>query len=266
MQRTGSLLLLILTGLALSGCSDDDSQLNNNPPGADARVWDGAVPPDGALPRDGAAQPDGAVEEGPQALYAGAMASAVVPGWSDSAPRPLVVLAQQSASTDWVVSMARIHADGSVSDIIADQLRVWGWSASDPCAPELLYSGAMASADIPGWNAAAPWPLIVLAQQSASTDWVVSMGTIQSDGTVTNIIADQVRVWGWTGGVCPPDELYNGAMSTAAVPGWSASAPGPLIVLSAQEPVSIWNVSMARIHANGALDDILVDRVRIWGW
>jgi hypothetical protein len=93
--------------------------------------------------------------------------------------------------------MARILADGTVTDIIAQDVKIWGWAPADPCAPDLQYDGAMSSAVVPGWSAAAPRPLIVEANQSIATDWFVSMARIHADGSVSDILADTVKVWGW---------------------------------------------------------------------
>jgi hypothetical protein len=155
-----------------------------------------------------------------------------------------------------------------VSDIIADDLKVWGWASGSQCHPDLIYSGAMdANARIPNWNVNNPRPVIVLAHQNANTDWVVSMARINPDGTITDIIADELRVWGWNSGhPCPPSIEYDGPLSSAVVPNWNASAPRPLVVEAFLSITSDWFVSMARIHANGSISDILADQAKVWGF
>jgi hypothetical protein len=64
----------------------------------------------------------------PDLLYEGAVGpAAVVPGWSLSDPRPLIVLTRTSTDPTWWVSMADVSEAGVVGGMVTDVLRFWGW-------------------------------------------------------------------------------------------------------------------------------------------
>ena len=129
-----------------------------------------------------------------------------------------------------------------------------------------LYAGPVARATVPDWDAAAPRPLVVEAYLATSTTWWVSIARISPAGAVSGIVADEVRIWGWADGADAPDQLASGPLATTRVPDWSASAPRPLVLGARQDGSQDWFVAMAKVHPDGALSELVVDDVTIWGW
>jgi hypothetical protein len=62
----------------------------------------------------------------PTLRYGGPVdAGAVLRGWDPDAPAPLVLLGRLGET--WQSTLARVGADGTLSDNFAEELRVWGW-------------------------------------------------------------------------------------------------------------------------------------------
>ena len=258
-------ILLLLLGLVACGGGGGG--------GGDDDAADAAITPDGTGPGGG----------GLTQLYAGPVADAVVPGWSASAPRPLIVEAYLASSSTWWVSIARIGPGGEVSEIVAgldapaparsavrpassiswaDQVRIWGWEGSD--APAQLAAGPLATTRVPEWSVSAPRPLVLGARQDGSPDWFVAIAKVHPDGALSELVVDDVTIWGWPGGA-GPTLAYDGALAGARVTPWSATAPRPLIVLANQSQPE-WYVSMAGVDPTGAVGGIVADNARIWGF
>jgi hypothetical protein len=197
-------------------------------------------------------------------LYAGPVADAVIPGWSASAPRPLMVEAYLASSSTWWVSIARIAPGGQVSEIIADEVRIWGWPDGDAAAPVELAAGPLATTRVPGWSASAPRPLVLGARQDGSQDWFVAIAKVHTDGALSELVADDIAIWGWPAGTGPTQE-YDGPLATAAIAPWSAASPRPLIVLANQSQPE-WFVSMVGIGPTGAVGGIVANTVEVWGF
>lgn len=219
---------------------------------------------DGADPDGAGTGGDGTDGDGLSLLYAGPVAGANVPGWSASAPRPLIVEALLASSSTWWVSIARISPAGQVSEIVADEVRVWGWSPGATEAAVELAAGPLATTRVPGWSTAAPRPLVLGARQNGSQDWFVAIARVDTDGALSQLVADDVAIWGWPAGIGPTKE-YDGPLSAAVAAPWNATSPRPLIVLANQSQPE-WYVSMAGIDASGSVGGIVADTVEVWGF
>jgi len=112
-----------------------------------------------------------------------------LPSWDPAAPLPLVMMGCQG--TDWVLALARIAPDGTLSDVIVDRLLVWTWSSG---GPGVLYSGPIDGAVIP-WNAASPEPLVMGGALGGS--WFATLARIDEDGSLADNLAETITVWGW---------------------------------------------------------------------
>jgi hypothetical protein len=188
-------------------------------------------------------------------LYKGPVAGAVVPAWSAADPRPLVVEARTGST--WWVSVARIDAAGAVSDIVADELAIWGWSSN---APDVLASGPLATTRVPGWSSASPRPLVLGARSAG--DWVVAVAQVAPDGALSQLVVDDVTVWGWPV-ASQPEREYAGPLATAQLVPWNATEPRPVIVLANQSQPA-WFVSMIGIEADGSAGGIVADSVELY--
>lgn len=64
----------------------------------------------------------------PTSRFAGPLdAEAVLPGWDPDAPEPLVMLGRFQGEDIWLTTLARIAPDGTLSDNVTNELRVFGW-------------------------------------------------------------------------------------------------------------------------------------------
>lgn len=221
----------------------------------------GTNPDGGGGNGDGGGGGDGSGGGGLALLYAGPVGGAVVPDWSASAPRPLVLEARLGST--WWVSIARIAPGGQVSQVVADELRIWGWPAGAAGTPEMLATGPLATTRVPGWSQAAPRPLVLGARQDGSQDWFAAVAKVHPDGALSELVVDTVTIWGWAQGT-GPDREYAGPLGGTVSP-WSAASPRPLIVLANQSQPE-WYVSLAGIDSGGAVDGIVADRVEVWGF
>ncbi len=207
--------------------------------------------------------------EGPTLLYDGAVGSiSIVPGWSASRPRPVIVLTRYSSESTWHVSMAEIDAAGVVGGMATDVVRVWGWGDFSAYSPSLLYEGPRdGSAIIASWSWSDPCPLVVLSRYSATDTWFVSMAQIDSTGLVGGMVTDEIAVWGWTSpsAAGSPGILYEGGVGGSIAP-WNASDPDPLIVMTTWDTGDVWWLSMADVSETGAVSGMLTDSVRVFGW
>ena len=231
--------------IALLGCGDGGG---TNPDGGGGSGGDGGGG-------------DGGGGGGLALLYAGPVAGAVVPDWSAAAPRPLLLEARLGST--WWVAIARIAPGGQVSEVVADELRIWGWPAGATGAPAELASGPLATTRVPGWSQTAPRPLVLGARQNGSQDWFAAVAKVHPDGALSELVVDTVTIWGWAPAT-GPDREYAGPLGGIVSP-WSASSPRPLIVLANQSQPE-WYVSLIGIDAGGAVGGIVADRVELWGF
>jgi len=261
----GWAVLGCLAGACADDAGDDDVRWDV---GADA---DADGPVDVAADADTDADPGDGTAAGPEMLYDGPRDDrAVVSGWSADDPRPLIVFAKYDASDVWYVSMAEVSAAGVVGGMVTERVRFWGWAAGSPEAPSLLYEGALDSgARIPGWNAAEPFPVIVLTRYASQDTWFVSMSSIDETGCVSGPVTDEVKVWGWGSSTAPgaPGLVYEGPRDASAiVPGWSVAAPRPLVVLTKNAAETAWWLTMAEVSPAGVVGGMITDRLRVWAW
>ncbi len=122
------------------------------------------------------------------AAYPGARLSS----WSPSAPVPLVLLARRSGQSTWVTGIAQILDDGTITGITNID-RVRAWRVDDVPAP--FHDGAVATAVVPSWNAAAPGPLLLGASRTAMPGWIIGIASITADGHLGDIVADRIVGW-----------------------------------------------------------------------
>jgi hypothetical protein len=136
--------------------------------------------------------------EAPVLFYEGPLdASARIPGWSSDDPFPVIVLSRYFGDSTWFVSMAEISGDGTVAGMVTDEVKVWGWTPTDPGSPHILCDGAPSSTVVPGWSTTDPPPIVVLTTNSSSPTWWLSMAEITLDGVVGGMLTDRVLVFGW---------------------------------------------------------------------
>ena len=158
-------------------------------------------------------------------IYDGAIGG-TIPSWSATDPQPLVIFSSQNAGSKYFTS-AKIESTGVLDGIVSDHVVVWGWDAHAAGAPTLLYSGALSAAKIPAWNASTPRPLIMYTTRNGMSGGNVGVsGTINSDGTITQIVADNIWIWGWS---TPPEVVYSGVETSAAIPNWNSAMPVPTL-------------------------------------
>jgi hypothetical protein len=62
----------------------------------------------------------------PVLRYEGPVASGMLRGWSSADPDPLVMLGTPGLGL-WFATLARIAPDGTLSDNVTTDLRIWGW-------------------------------------------------------------------------------------------------------------------------------------------
>ena len=120
---------------------------------------------DGSTDLDSADTSDTGVSgAGPIVLYEGPVVGGTIPGWDPDDPRPLIMLGQ--LLDQWIVTLARIDADGSLSDNTAQQLIVWGWQQEPP----RLYDGPVVGGSLS--LKAPPFPPVPLSppRRSSKTD------------------------------------------------------------------------------------------------
>lgn len=212
--------------------------------------------PSSPNPDGGGAIDSGTGESGLAELYAGPVAGAVIPDWNHADPRPLVAMARTGST--WWVSVARIDSAGRVSEIVADELHIWGWTSG---APDELASGPLATTRVPGWSPSAPRPLVLGARRAG--DWFVAVAQVRPDGSLTQLVVDDVTIWGWPSGSAPERE-YAGPLTDAVASPWSANAPRPLVVLANQSAPE-WFISMIGIEPDGSAGGIVADTVELFG-
>ena len=246
-----------------SGVSDPDSDSESDSgPATDSDSSTGSVSDSGSdadTSGSGAtSESDSGGDAGPVELYRGPVDGGSVPGWDPDNPQPLVMMGRQG--DEWVATLARIAADGSLSDNTAEEIIVWGF-AIDP--PE-LYDGPVTEGSIDGWDPDDPPPLVMMGQQG--DEWVATLASIQPDGTLGDNVAERIIVWGWSPadpGV--PSLRYEGPVGGGSLDGWDADNPDPLVMLGTPG-LDIWLATLIRIAADGSLSDNFAASVKIWGW
>jgi hypothetical protein len=198
---------------------------------------------------------------GPVVLYEGPVVGGVVPGWDPDAPRPLIMLGQ--LLDQWIVTLARIDANGALSDNVAQQIIVWGWEQEPP----LLYDGPVVGGAIPDWSADDPTPVVMMGYDAANTDWVATLATIAADGSLGDNMADRIVVWGWpVGALGAPDLRYSGPIAGGVLPDWDPQAPEPLVMLARFAGQDIWQSTLVSIGPGGELRGNVADELVAWGW
>jgi hypothetical protein len=166
---------------------------------------------------------------------------------------------KNDGATAWTFTIAQIDPQGGVSQVVADHMRIWGWSGAG--APGVLYDGALdANAKIPGWSG--PAPLILYVHADGSTTWTSAIAQIDASGAIGNVAGAWVRAYGWTSNA--PSSAYSGALAGAKIGGWDAGAPMPLLFAAQPQGSSIWDVAIARVDADGAVGLIVADQLRVW--
>ncbi|GAC1600543.1 MAG: hypothetical protein NVS3B20_21710 [Polyangiales bacterium] len=227
---------------------------------------DALVSPDSAL-SDSVGSGTDSLEGGLKLLYSGPVAGGRLKDWAADSPYPLVVLASRTASSqDWQASLVSVHDDGALGENVAEKVRVYGWPIGASGAPNPLYDGPLDSkARVPAWNDADPRPLLAMGRISASGDWVATLLQIGADGSMSNNAAERLIVYGF--GASPPMKLYDGPASTARLPAWSSDAPRPFITVGRTASVGpTWQMTLGTVAKDGALTDVFVERLRVWGW
>lgn len=194
-------------------------------------------------------------------LYEGAVVGGVVPGWDPDAPRPLIMLG--SLLDQWIVTLARIDTDGSLSDNTAQQIIVWGWEQEPP----LLYDGPVVGGAIPSWSASDPTPVVMMGYDQTDGSWVSTLASIAADGSLGDNVADRIIVWGWSDAALgAPDPRYSGPIAGGVLPGWDPGAPDPLVMLARFAGADTWQSTLVSIGPGGELRGNVADELLVWGW
>jgi hypothetical protein len=197
----------------------------------------------------------------PIVLYEGPVVGGVVPGWDPDAPRPLIMLGQ--LLDQWIVTLARIDGDGSLSDNVAQQIIVWGWEQ----APPLLYDGPVIGGAIPSWSADDPTPVVMMGYDAANATWVATLASIAADGSLGDNVSDRIIVWGWSDAALgAPDLRYSGPIAGGELPGWNPGAPEPLVMLARFSGEATWQSTLVSIGPGGELRGNVADELMAWGW
>jgi hypothetical protein len=198
---------------------------------------------------------------GPVELYRGPVAGGLVPGWDPDNPRPLVMMGR--LGSDWVATLARLGDDGALSENTAEEIIVWGFDTPPP----LLYDGPVGGT-IPNWDSQSPTPVVMLGHRDSDGAWWSTLSTIAPDGAVGDNASDRLVVWGWPGGTPgEPGVAYDGPLdANAAVSGWNADDPPPLVLMATFTGTGIWQATLARISSDGSLSDNLANEIIVWSW
>ena len=137
-------------------------------------------------------------DDTPPLLYDGPVIGGAIPDWSVDDPFPVVMLAQQTGTTSWATTLALIGPDGVLDQNLAERIVVWGWPTATPGAPTSRYAGPVdAGAVLRGWNPDAPEPLVMLGRFPGEDMWVATLARIAPDGTLSDNVTTELRVWGW---------------------------------------------------------------------
>ncbi len=162
----------------------------------------------------------------------------------------------------WIATLARVADDGALSDNVAGEIVVWGWDD----APPLLYDGPVIGGTIPGWNADAPIPVVMLGRIDADASWVATLASIAPDGALGDNVADRIVVWGWADGApAGPSLAFSGAPG-GVLPGWDPAEPRPLVMLARLAASETWWSTLATIAADGTLGGNVAERLDVWDW
>src|SRR5579859_650083 len=232
-RHTTALLALTLMAAACGGSGGNGNGATPTPTpgsGAPALVYDG--PPGGTIP-----------------------------GWNPAAPVPLVLYGTQNAGNAYFTS-AHVESNGAIDGIVVDHVTAWAWSGG---GPSLLYHGPLAGAVVPGWNAASPRPLLCYSRQNGvAGGTAVASGLIHADGTMGNIVADEIWIWGWNSGA--PGLRFQGVLGSALIPSWTPATPFPVLFGVRYQGDWYDPPLAAQVLPNGALTNLVTDQVLIWGF
>lgn len=198
---------------------------------------------------------------GPTVLYEGPVAGGTVPGWNPDDPRALIMLGR--LANTWVVTLARIDADGNLSDNTAQTLTVWGWDDEPP----VLYDGPVVGGAIPGWSSNEPIPVVMAGYLEADGTWATTLASIGADGSLGDNLADRIIVWGWSGGTPgAPSVRYSGPIAGGQLDGWDPDAPEPMAMLARFSGQDTWQSTLVSIGPMGELRGNIADELMAWGW
>jgi hypothetical protein len=126
--------------------------------------------------------------------------------------------------------------------------------------PQLLYDGPVGG-KLPGWDPAAPIPLVALGEVAAGTFWMTLL-SIADDGTLGDNLSPRVLVWGWPS-AADAAQVYDGPVG-GTLPAWSATAPAPLVALAGTSAGGPWTMTLLHVADDGALSQNVAERVLVW--
>ncbi len=214
----------------------------------------------GATPDDGG----GGGQDGPSGGGCPVVTTNDTPGWNTTTPPPMFFFIPNMPGGAWDMTWS---LDGSPiptsGHFAALDPGVRTFTFGSSCAPVQLLDGA-GGGTIPGWSDTSPFALVALAQ-NASGEWTVPDFDVTPTGRfdIVGTTETRVLVFGW-----PPGTPGAPTASTSAqVPGWSASAPVPAIVLFKNTLASGWQQSESgRIAPDGTWSDSGSTAVTVFHW
>lgn len=248
--------------LAASACESDRARGGGSPTSkrdGGGVASDATSSSDASVGVDAAADDGGASVSAAELVYDGPLdGNARIPGWDANAPKPLI--SASLAGSGWFYGGARIEADGAITNLSTDRVRAWVVSGA-----AIIYDGPLdANARVPGWNAVAPNPHLLLAQLTDSTAWVVSGSSVDDSGSLGGLVTDRVVVWSWTSDA--PVLAADAMLGSARISPWDTSAPPPLVIFVRQDNNALWYTQLAQVDADGVIGGVVADRARAWSF
>jgi hypothetical protein len=135
--------------------------------------------------------------EAPPLLYDGPVGG-LVPDWDPTHPIPLVMLGHRESDGAWWSTLSTIAPDGATGTNVADRIVVWGWPDATPGAPTEVFAGPLdGNAVVPGWDADAPAPLVMMGTFTGTGIWQSTLARIDAGGRLSDNLATDIVVWGW---------------------------------------------------------------------